>query len=259
MDIDYDQIDLSRISKKLIDNNYVFGLGFPSSSETEWVVLRAIGVGKLNYWLYDPIAEGFLQSKIAASTTVNGITGHTYIDAARPSSVNVTSNKTFIFEVPKPTGPTGTLYQLFFGVSPDWLRILFNQPSSQSQMGLPPQNPGAAYNQYGAIRAKDTPLLSPGPDSEVIVPPGLDFGIGFINDVQKEADPLLMWYVNYLRYEIVSDANIVHEVLHTTKYRSLKMVGGISSYNYNIKANFGVDPLTLGMDKSEIQSIVGGL
>lgn len=255
-------VDISRIESKLIKENYVFGLGFPQTSgDTQWVILRAIGVGKLNPWLYDPIAEGMLTGPIPASTSTDGITNHGFVLPQRPTSNKITNQglRSFIFQVPPASSNYGYLYQLFFGISPYSLRVIVNEPESTYQMGLPDGNINSSYNNYGAIRADDTPLYAPGPESEVIVPPGLDFALGFVNDVNRPAYPLIMWYINYIRYRIETDADLIYEVINTTKYKSLKTVGGVIGYGYDTKSYFGVNPVTLGMTKSQIQNAVGGV
>lgn len=258
---------MSDIGSAYIRENYIFALGFPQSSgDTEYVVMRAIATGKPNVWLYDPFAEGMLSNNgstiknnsIVGSNSPNGISGHTYVEAQRPSSSNVIADKNFVFSVEPTRSKYGYLYQLFFGISPSFLRVTFQQPFNTSQMGLPPQNPNSTYNQFGAILGDMTPLDKPGPISEVFVPPALDFGIGFINDTPRDARPLISWIVNYLKYEIVTDVDLVYEVLHTTKYRP-RTVGGVYGFSYSVRNYFGVDPVTLGMDKSSIQSAIGGI
>jgi len=266
MSLEY-KIDLSDIGSSYIRENYIFALGFPQSSgNTEYVVLRAIATGKPNIWLYDPFAEGMLSNNgttivnnsIAGANSQNGISGHTYIDAQIPSSKYVLNDKTFVFNVEPTRSKYGFLYQLFFGISPSFLRVTFQQPFNTAQMGLPPQNPNSTYNQFGAILGDMTPLDRPAPVSEIFVPPALNFGIGFINDTPRAAKPLISWVINYLKYEIITDVDLVYEVLHTTKYRP-RTVGGISGYSYSTKNYFGVDPVTLGMDKSSIGNAIGGI
>lgn len=259
MVLEIEDIDISRIEDRIIHENYVFGLGFAQSgSATHWIVLRAVAKAKLNYWLYDPVAEGMLKTSIAASTSVDGITNHTYITAQRPGSVNIPSKPSFVFSnEAQPTSRYGYLYQLFFGVSPSYLRLTFEQPARTNQMGLPVQTPGADYNQFGAILARDTRLEQPGPLSEIWVPPALDFALGFINDTPEVANPLMVWVVNYLEYEKVNDPDIVYEVLNTTKYKSLRTVGGTAPFNYSIPNNFGQSPVTLGMTKAQIRAALG--
>ena len=256
---DIKEVDISRIEDRIIKENYVFALGFPQSSAgTDWIVLRAVGVGKINYWQYDPIVEGMLASPIAASTSVDGITNHTFITPQRPSSKFVNGQPSFIFKVePQPSSKYGFLYQLFFGISPDFLRVLFDQPANTSQMGLPSMSTSASYNQFGTILGRNTPIDRPGKDSEIMVPPGLDFAIGFVNDTPTQTSPLLVWVVNYLEYEKVSDPDIIYEVLHTTKYKGLRTVGGLTSYSYSIPNNFGQQPLKLGMTKAQIKDTLG--
>lgn len=262
-------VSLEKIDPYRIKENYVFGLGFPQSSgKTEYVVLRSIAVGTPNIWLYDPFAEGMLSDngnqivdgKIAAATSTNGINNHTYVQAVRPSSSKISNQSLsdFVFRVPERQGKYGYIYQLFWGISPAWLRVTFQEPFNQDQLGLPPQNPSQTYNQFGAIPGGLSPLEEPTKESEIFVTSGLDFGIGFINDVPRAAKPEMAWIVNYFKYEIVSDADLAYDVLHTKKYK-LKTVGGIYGYGYAVNNYFGVQPLELGMDKSQIQSILGGV
>jgi hypothetical protein len=258
MVIEIEDIDISKIEDRIIRENYVFGLGFPQQGDTDWIVLRAIAKGKENYWLYDPIAEGLISGPIPASTSVDGVTNHGYVTPQIPKSQLIPSRPTNIFQLaPEPSAKTGTIYQLFFGIAPDTLRVLFEEPAGQNQMSLPVQTPSPSYNQFGAILGRDNRINQPGKSSEIWVPPGLDFAIGFINDTPDQVSPLMVWVVNYFRYEKVKDPDTVYEVLNTTKYKALRTVGGVYPYSYSIKNNFGQEPVTLGMSKAEIRAALG--
>lgn len=246
-------IDLSRIEDRLIKNNYVFALGFNGV----YITLRATVVpDKLVFWDYDPIVEGLVSGPIAPATSFNGISNHTFVTAQRPKSTQIPSLPQFIFQNDR---LSNKIYQIFFGISPSDLKVLFNQPFAVNQISLPVQEPSSTYNQYGFIPGKDTPIDRPGPTSQIWVPPGLDFGIGFINDQQIAIKPLIRWVVNLFEYEIVKDADLIYEILNTTKFGSLKTVGGTGNMQYNIKSNFGVPGFALGTPKSEIESVVASL
>lgn len=257
-------IDLSLIESRIIKEDFVFALGFPTNN---WVVLRALTREKPNIWEYDPIAEGMIAKNTAnltdsngailPSTSYDGITNHTYITPQRPSSKNIRGNPSFIFPNTK-TGKSGYMYQLFFGISPAIIDLPFNQPPTAGQMSLPVQSPDQSYNQFGMIRGKSTPYDKPGPSSEIFVPPNLEFALGFVNSVSEKVRPLISFVVNYFAYEVVTEPSLAYDVLNKPRYDRLKTVGGTSSFSYNIQENFGVPPLQLGMSEGEIASIMGG-
>ncbi len=253
-------IDLSALDEEVIKENYIFALGFPNGQKSaDYVVLRCtLRPQNLNLWLYDPIQEGMLSSKIAAAQLQNGISGHTFVEPVLPSSSNMQTKPNFIFKNDS-SGKRGIIYQLFFGISPETLRVTLAQPFGTLQNALPIQTINKTYNQFGTINGWRTPLERPTPDSMIWVPPNLDFALGFINDVPEEASPLFMWIINRIQYEVVTDPVILEEVLNTRKYRALKTVGGITSFQYSIQANFGVPPLQLGMSMSQIKNLYSGV
>ena len=253
-------IDLSALDEEVIKENYIFALGFPNgANESNYVVLRCtLRPQNLNLWLYDPLAEGMLSSAISPAKLQNGITGHTFVEPVLPSSKNMQTKPDFIFRNTS-MGRHGIIYQLFFGISPEFLRVTLAQPFGTLQNALPIQTINSTYNQFGTINGWRTPIERPTPDSMIWVPPNLNFALGFINDVPESANPLIMWVVNRFQYEVVTDPAILEEVLNTRKYRALKTVGGISSFDYNIQANFGVPPLKLGMSLSQIKAAYSGV
>ena len=253
-------IDLSALDDEIIRENYIFALGFPTGvSSSGYVVLRCVLKPQaLNLWLYDPIAEGMLSATINPASLQNGITGHTFIQAQLPSSKNLTTKASFIFENTQ-SGRIGNIYQLFWGISPEFLRVVIQQPFGTTQNSLPIQAINGAYNQFGTIEGWRSPLSRPTADSMIWIPPRMEFGMGFINDVPETANPLLMWIINSIKYEVVTDPVILEEVLNTRKYRSIKTVGGVTGFQYDIQQNFGVPPLKLGMSKAEIIRTYAGV
>ena len=99
-------IDLSALDDEIIRENYIFALGFPTGASTSgYVVLRCVLKPQaLNLWLYDPVAEGMLSGQINPSSLQNGITGHTFEQVQLPSSKNLTTKASFIFNNTKRTG-----------------------------------------------------------------------------------------------------------------------------------------------------------
>ena len=253
-------IDLTALDEEVIKETYIFALGFPNGQNgADYVVLRCtLRPQNLNLWLYDPIQEGMLSSPIAAAQLQNGISGHTFVEPVLPSSNNMQTKPNFIFRNDN-SGKRGIIYQLFFGISPEFLRVTLAQPFGTLQNALPIQTINSTYNQFGTINGWRTPLEKPTPDSMIWVPPNLNFALGFINDVPEAASPLIMWVINRIQYEVVTDPAVLEEVLNTRKYRALKTVGGISSFQYDIKANFGVPPLQLGMSGNQIRALYAGV
>ncbi len=262
MTFDKQKIDLSKIEPALIKENHVIGLGFPTSSNQDYVVMRCIAREKPNIYLYDPIAESMISGAVPASTSVNGITNHGSLSAVRPNSQYIAGKPDFVFNNEKTTtqsirgkGGYGELLQIFFGVSPSYLRVTFQQPFGTNHLALPTAQATDSYNQFGAILGQSTPIEQPDPISEVFVPPKLNFALGFYNDIPQTASPLFAFIVNRIRYQIVVDPDVLYEVLNTAKYRSLHTIGGLTSFNYDFIGNFGVEPLNLGMSKAQIKSL----
>jgi hypothetical protein len=243
-------VDLSRIEPYIIREGDIFGLGFPGN---QWVVMRCVARQKEQWYLYDPIAEGMLSGPIEPSNTVDGITNHTFIKPSKPSSSYANGKPFFVFDVSPPY-----MYQLFFGVSPSSLRILFSQPDNTDQLGLKIQSANSTYNQFGTILGDDNPINSPGPDSEIIVLPSLDFALGFINDLPISVSPLIKFRVNTIQYQAVTDSSTVYNFLNTTNKTHKKIVGGTTSFNYDISKYLSVKPVQIGMTQSQMKEVLGG-
>ena len=254
-----DYVNLKRLDDALLKENYIFALGFPTHQGANYVPLRVVGRERLMWWEYDPIQEGMFSNdgttiiggKVQPSTSTDGITNHTIVTPQRPSSQYASGKPYFIFPNTS-SGKKGTLYQLFFGISPSFLQVTVEQPQGTRQMILPIQTPNSAYNQFGYIPGSQTPIERPDPISELFVPPALEFALGLQNPVNETAQPLFLWIVNLLKYEVIQDANLAWELMNTTKYKSLKLVGGSAAFSYDVKSNFGVNPITIGMDKNTI-------
>lgn len=267
MDLSYknlDYVDTSKLDDAMLKENYIFALGFPTHQSTQYVPLRVVGRERLMWWEYDPIQEGMFSNdgtnivggKVVASTSTDGITNHTVVTAQRPSSQYASGKPYFIF--PNDTkGKYGNLYQLFLGVSPSFMQVTLEQPQGTRQMVLPVQTPNSSYNQFGFIPGSQTPIEKPDPISELFVPPSLQFALGLVNPVNESAKPLFLWVVNYIKYEVIQNADLAYELMNTTKYKSLKLVGGSTAYQYDVRANFGVNPITLGMTRQDIAKALG--
>ncbi|MHB8552827.1 MAG: hypothetical protein ACYDAO_04485 [Thermoplasmataceae archaeon] len=262
MTFDKPRMDLSEIEPAYIRENHIVGLGFPSSSNQEYVAVRCISRQRPTIYYYDPIAENMISAPIPASTSLDGITNHGFQRAQRPNSQFISGKPNFVFVNDTTTsaslhgtGGFGELLQIFFGVSPSYLRVSFEQPVGTPQISLPIAQATDSYNQFGAIPGSLTPIEKPGTISEVFVPPRLDFALGFYNDIPDTASPLFAFIVNRIKYQVIVDPDILYEVLNTSKFRSLHTVGGLTPFQYNIRGNFGVEPLTLGMNRSQIKSL----
>lgn len=246
-------VDTTRIEEHIIREGNVFALGFPNN---KWAVLQCVNRQKEQWYLYDPVAEGMLPAPIPASNSTDGITGHQFIRPQRPSSQYANGKPFFVFGLPP---GDNHIFQLFFGVSPSTLRVTFQQPFNTDQLGLPIQSANASYNQFGAILGEDTPIYSIGPDSEIIVPPALDFGLGFINDLPQQVAPLLKFRINYIQFEPVTDAEVVYNTLHSNSKTSKKIVGGLIDFTYDFRKNLHVNPVSMSMSVNEIKKAIGGV
>ena len=90
-------------------------------------------------------------------------------------------------------------------------------PASTGQRNLDIDRWGTNSLQFGFVDGFDSPFLYPSPQSEIIVPPNVDFAIGYGNPTPVPADPMLMFVVNRLQTVVVNDVDLV-----------LKMVWGLA-------------------------------
>ena len=243
--------NIDRIEPYFIKPGDMFALSFPGNN---WIVGQNVSSAKPQWYEYDPIAEGMLSGPIAPSTTINGITNHTFIKPSRPSSNYANGKPQFVFQ----SQPLDQhIYQLFWGISPSTLRVLFYSPSNTDQLGLPLQSANPTYNQFGAINGQESPINSIGPDTEIVLTSSLDFALGFVNDLPISVSPILKFRVNYFTWKPILDSKAVYQFLNYGPKNMKKIVGGDTGFNYGFETNLGVSPVHLGMSQSEIAGVLG--
>jgi hypothetical protein len=252
-------VDLSRIEGVTFKENWLLLLGFPTRGGRAYVPLRVIG-REFFFYEYDPIEEGQISVDVPAGVK-NGAAANTSIDdlgfvqPARLSSQFLTGHPFDVFEIPR--SKRDRLFQLFYGIAPQDLRIFLNYPDTTGQRNLEIATWSSANAQFGYIDGYDSPTLYPSPQSEIIVPPALHFALGYGNLIPTPVNPLLLFWVNHLEVELITEIDLVERMLRGTVPVAIRTMGGLSSYTYNIEDVYGIPGVPLSATKEEIAAGIG--
>jgi hypothetical protein len=246
--MDVTHIDKSRIEKYFLKENYLLLLGFPGADRGEvYVPLRVIAREYFEF-MYDPIQEGQISTKVPAGSGANGISDLGFISPTRLGSVFLTGKPFNAFYIKD----TDQVYQMFFGISPSALRIFLEAPSSTGQRDLDIDRWANSKLQFGYIDGFDSPLLYPSPESELMIPPQFDFSLGYGNPLPEAVSPLLLFLVNRLKVALVLDVQLVERMLAGSVPVAIKTVGGLSTYTYNIPNVYQIQGIPLDASRQEI-------
>lgn len=243
-------IDLSRIEDKLLKNNYLLMLGFPKG----YIPLRVVQRDMV-FYMYDPIQEGQISEPVPAGAGVNGISDLGYVSPSRMAS-QIMSGKPFnIFE----NKDSNYIYQLFWGVAPSGIRIFRNQPANTGQNNLIEYQWSQSYMAFGYIDGFESPIDAPSPSSEIIIPPDMDFALGYANPLPYPVSPIFKFVANILKIEVIKEAELVAKMLEGKVPVSIKTVGGLSDYTYNPSTYYNITPIPLGTPQSRLPQYLGGV
>jgi len=240
-------IDVSKLEPVLLKENYLLFLIFPNG----FVPLRVLK-RELVFYQYDPVKEGMI-TEVPASTSSDGITNLGYVTPKRPGSNKIGAQPINVLRVTR----NERLYQLFFGIDPPQLRVFVAMPPERAQKHIDIIEWSDAYPSAGWIDGFTSPIDSPSPLSEVIIPPNLDIAFGFANPLPYKVHPLMMFVINRLMVGVVRDVETIVSVLEGRKPAALKTVGGLAEFTYSVKDVYGISPIPLDATRSQIAQILG--
>jgi len=244
-------IDLSRIEKHILLENHLLMLVVPTQSGRGYVPLRIAARDKLFYYLYDPIQEGAFSGPVPPSTSINGVTDLGWQSPVLFGSKNISGQPPNVLRVTE----YSHLYQVFFGIAPSHARVFINAPSQTGQGELDIYGWGESYNAFGWIDGFDSPLYSPSPASELIIPPEFDVAFGIANPLPVPISPLFNFVINRVQVEVVTDADLVTLMLNRKVYVKYYTLGGLGGFSYDITKYYNIrSPVFFGMSPAQIKS-----
>jgi hypothetical protein len=246
------EIDLSRIESHILEPNYLLMLG----SKNGWVPLRVLNVDPLQYYLYDPVAEGTISGPVPAANSVDGINGLGWQPPVMFGSKNMPNRPVNVLKVLK----NDQLYQIFIGISPKMLRIYRQVPAGTSQASIDVMQGGwnASYNQFGWIDGRESPFASPSPRSEMIIPPTIDVAFAMANPTPEPVHPLFNFVLNRVKVGVVADIDLIDKMLSRKVYVKYYNLGGLIPVDLDIQALYGIQPISLNATKEEIKAALSG-
>lgn len=231
-------LDLSRIDRLLLRENYILGLGY-----LEGLVFLRITGRSLVPLLYDPNQE------IDNSNLVN-ISPNTVVSAQKFSSSDL--NSTNILK----TEADFECYQLFFGIAPSGVRV-FTRIEGSDKMQLEQGNWGQnADYRFGFIDGHASSLDSPSPESERLVAPHIAYEWAVMNTLPYTVSPLFRFIINRCTVAVITDANLIERILTGTVPARLAYMGGIDPPKYGMKSKWQVEPVKVDATRDEIVKAV---
>jgi len=240
-------IDVSRLEPFLLKENYLVFLIFPEG----FIPLRVLKREML-FYQYDPVKEGMVDA-IPASSSADGITNLGYISPRRPGSNKIGALPLNVLRVTE----KNRLYQVFFGIDPPQVRVYFAMPPERAQRHVDVIEWSQGYPSPGWIDGFTSPIDSPSPVTEIMIPPNIDVAFGFANPLPYPVHPLILFVVNRMLVGVVRDLETVVAVLEGRKPAALKTVGGLAAFAYDTRDVYGIPPIPLDATRSEIARILG--
>jgi len=246
------KVDISRIEPLILRPNDLALLSFP-----EGLIPVRILSHEFFQYLYDPVAEGQIPGEVPASVSADSAKDVGFIDPQLLKSSIIAAQPINVLRLNLPSA----MYQVFVGVAPSYARIFIALPSASSQKNLEIVSWSRAYAAAGWIDGFTSPLLNPHPTSEIIIPYNIDPAIGYANVLYESIRPLLMFYVNRIKFGVVADVDLVVEMLDKRgrgEKASIKTVGGLTSYTYPYREVFGIRPIPIGATRDQVARILRG-
>lgn len=238
--------DISRIEPLMIRPNDLALLVFPEGL----IPIRAIASEFFQY-LYDPVAEGQLAEEVDASASTDGARDIGFVAPDYLRSRIIASQPIDVLRVDQPS----TLYQVFIGIAPSYVRVFISQPPASAQKNIDVTKWSRAYAAAGYIDGFASPLLNPAPESELIVTYQLPVAIGYGNVLHERVRPLLQFYINKVKFGVVGDVDLVMEMLDKRgrgERAHMKVVGGLSAFAYDYVGAFRIRPIPIGATRDEV-------
>jgi len=200
---------------------------------------------------YDPVAEGQIPGEIPASASVDGAKNLGFQIPELLKSGIIAAQPVNVLRLDSPPA----IYQVFVGIAPSYVRLFVALPSTASQKNLEIINWSSAYAAAGYIDGFTSPLYCPSPESEIIIPYGVDVALGYANPLFEPVRPLLMFYVNRVRFGVVADVDLILDMLDKRgrgERTFIKTVGGITGFTYPYRDTFRISPIPIGASREEV-------
>ena len=245
-------INLSRITPHIIKPNDLVLLSFPEGL----IPIRSLSNEFFQY-LYDPLAEGQLVDEVQESRSSDGAKDIGFVTPDYLKSKIIAAQPIDVLRVDQPS----TLYQVFIGIAPSYVRLFFSQPPASAQRNVDVTKWSQAYAAVGYIDGFMSPLFNPSPESEFIIVYQLPLAIGYGNILFEKVRPLLQFYINRVKFGVVADPELVLEMLDKRGRgvnTMIKVVGGMSAYTYNYMDVFKIRPIPIGATREEVVRRIRG-
>lgn len=241
--------EVSHLDKALFKENELLLVGVMGTGGLKYVPLRVMARVERPY-LDDVIAEGALSGPLAASPSLNGISNLTYQVPVQLGSSQLPGRPTDVFDI---SNFPDLLYQAFMGIDPPSLRVFLQQPFRTDQGSFPVTGFQPAYAQQGWWDGFLSPFRQPNPKAQIIVLPGLSFGLGFANVKPQAVYPQLYFWINEMTVGVVTDAELVYEMVTVPGKARIVTAGGLQATSYTIKNCYKVPGVRLDMSRAEVK------
>ena len=232
-------VDTSDIQDALIRENDLLLMGI--NKGTVYIPLRVMARIEVPY-VYDAVAEGMVSSGVAASTSTNGITNNQVQNALQLSSSNLPGKPYDVFDISK---YPDLLYQMFYGIDPPQLRVFHQQPFRTDQGSLPIIAYTPAYAQEGYYDGFISPFYRPSRKTQTFVLPSLSIAMGFVNVTPQTVYPQLLFWINALSVAVVTDTDLVYEMVNTPGVAKIYTVGGLQNVSFSVQSIYRIPGVQL--------------
>jgi hypothetical protein len=238
------------LREAILHNNYFFGL---QVAPGEFVPLRVTARNLFQYE-YDPLGPAY--NKLGANNPSfnTPLQPFTFIEPFRLGTT--LNNVQDVFQVTQ----RNTVYQLFFGFSPDYLWFYKTNPF-QTRLGNVENLPnvwGSAQPVFGF--SPPSPIDEPSAATEVIITQGNEFGPALYNPQPYPISPIFMVWINKLAVEVVTDPKLVAKMALGT-LGTMKEISGTQDVirKVNTQKIFGIAPISTAATESEIASALAAV
>src|SRR5579875_2077531 len=85
-----------------------------------------------------------------------------------------------------------------------------------------------------------------------MIPPPLEFSLGYWNPPAAAVSPFILFLVNRLKVALGLDVQLVERMLAGSVPVAIKTVGGLSTYTYNIPNVYQIQGIPLDASRQEI-------
>lgn len=223
-------IDLSDVKTRLLEENYLLALYFPTKGI---VPLRILQRDVSNY-LYNEVG-------IIASDEYK-----TYarlpISAENIDNLLVSKHKDVVL-------------QLFYGIRPAVIRSYLGYPLEQSRRNLEVRVV-PTKSRFGYVDGFQSPLGKPSIESETWIPYNIEVGFAWYNPSPESEYIHTLLNINRYKVSVLRNPGIISKVLDGTQRCRIATLGGLEPVDFNFREVYDVDPIPLEATAREIQSAV---